>query len=167
MARKIRTEKDRRNKIKKIIIIVVILIILVAVAGVCLWKFVFDKPTPKATTVNVLDSISEYGYSLNDKDSKYFKAEYDELSKLDEEIELVENIEDENISDIQKIEIENGDIEKVNSFSNKIEDTWEKYQKFLAYYIEHDEIEKIGDKLNVIQKQTKIQDYRRCKTSNF
>jgi len=92
---------------------------------------------------------------------------YDELSKLDEEIELVENIEDENISDIQKIEIENGDIEKVNSFSNKIEDTWEKYQKFLAYYIEHDEIEKIGDKLNVIQKQTKIQDYRRCKTSNF
>lgn len=82
MARKIMTEKDRKKKKIRIIVTVVVFIALFAVGGFCLWKFALNKPAPKATTVNVLDSISEYGYSLNDKDSKYFKSEYDELSKI-------------------------------------------------------------------------------------
>lgn len=82
MARKIVTEKDKKNKRKKIFIIALVVILLVAIGGFCIWKFVINKPTQKPAVITVLDSIKEYGYSLNDKDSKYFKSEYDELHKI-------------------------------------------------------------------------------------
>lgn len=51
--------------------------------GLFAWKFVFNKPVEKkVVNVKVLDSLDEYGYSLSDKDSKYFKKEYEELKKI-------------------------------------------------------------------------------------
>lgn len=82
MARKVITEKDKKNKKKKIIIISLIVVALVAVGAFCLWKFVINKPTSKPTTITVLDNYEEYGYSLNDKDSKYFKSEYEKLKDI-------------------------------------------------------------------------------------
>ncbi len=82
MARKIDTEKEKKKGKKKIIIIMMV-IVLLGVGGFCLWKYVVKKPQSKAQVVTVLDkSLDEYGYSLTDKDSKYFKAEYEELKEL-------------------------------------------------------------------------------------
>lgn len=36
---------------------------------------------------------------------------------------------------------------------------WEKNEKILSYYLEHDEVEKIGNSINLIKKQIEIRDY--------
>ncbi len=83
MVRKVKTEKGKKKQVKKIIIIVLITIILIALFGFCLWKFVFDKKDNKvAQPVKILDSLDEYGYDLSDKDSSYYKKEYESLKSL-------------------------------------------------------------------------------------
>ncbi len=91
MARKIITEKDRKNKRKKIFFMIVLFLAVLAIGGFCIWKFVINKSSPSAAVIKVLDnSLEEYGYLLNDKDSKYFKNEYDELKKILQSSEINE-----------------------------------------------------------------------------
>lgn len=49
---------------------------------------------------------------------------------------------------------ENPDMEAKNLLTE-----WEKNEKILSYYLEHDEIEKIGNNINLIKKQIEIRDY--------
>lgn len=84
MARKIKTEQDKKKKKNKIIIILIAIVILVA--GVfCVWKFVINKdPHKVAQPTKILDSLEEFGfdYTLSDRDSAYYKKEYEELKKI-------------------------------------------------------------------------------------
>jgi hypothetical protein len=72
------------------------------------------------------------------------------LGTLDKKVVEVDKIsENENYKNQDELEEE----------SQKIVDKWEKIHKVLACYIEHDEIEKVADKLKLIQKQIKIQEF--------
>lgn len=60
-----------------------------------------------------------------------------------------------------KSEIEKENIEN-NNIQNRINETyelWQKKEKILAYYIEHDELEKIGSKLNLIRGDIQSENY--------
>ena len=82
MARKIDTEQSKAKKRKKIIFIILGIIILV-IAGILVYKFVFNKDDNKTIVpIKVLDSNDEYGYTLSDKDSKLYKDEYNKLKEL-------------------------------------------------------------------------------------
>lgn len=83
MARKINTEKEKKKSKKNMIIIFMIIIVIIGGGCFYVWKFGFRKTQSKAQVVTVLDkSLDEYGYALTDKDSKYFKAEYEELKEI-------------------------------------------------------------------------------------
>ena len=75
------------------------------------------------------------------------------LISLDEMINTIDENEEGNYDK------ENSE-EDIEDYSKDIVKKWETYQKVLAFYIEHDEIEKIGDKLNILEKQVKIEEYR-------
>ena len=65
----------------------------------------------------------------------------------------------ENIDDM----IENGE-----NASEKIEETikeWEEKEKIMSYYMEHDELEKIGSNIYLIQKQVKIEAFDEARTT--
>ena len=73
MARVVQTEKVKKGKKNKILIIVGIILVLV-VASLLLYKFFFKKGESRTRIeVKVLDSMEEYGYSLSDNDSKFYK----------------------------------------------------------------------------------------------
>ena len=48
---------------------------------------------------------------------------------------------------------------EANDKSKQLLDKWDKFQKLLSCYIEHDEIEKVGDKINLLEKQVRIENY--------
>lgn len=82
MARVVQTEKIKKNKKNKILIIVAIILVAVAVSLI-LYKFVFNKGESRTRIeVKVLDSMEEYGYSLSDNDSKFYKEEYEKLKEI-------------------------------------------------------------------------------------
>lgn len=83
MARKVKTEKEvKKNKKKKFLIIFIVLIVII-LAGVLVWKFAFANNEPKtAVEIKELDNLVEYKYTLTDKDSKYFKSEFEVLKDI-------------------------------------------------------------------------------------
>lgn len=73
---------------------------------------------------------------------------------------------DDMILDLESIEedIFNNNIENDN-LSGKIEDIYSKWKEkynYLAYYIEHDELEKLEMQLISIRANIKVEDYDRC-----
>lgn len=54
-----------------------------------------------------------------------------------------------------EIEGENYDKEKLENFSEKARDEWRKREDILSCFIEHDEVEKINTKLDVLYTQVK------------
>ena len=93
MARIIETEqKKKKSKLKGILITVLIIGLLVG-GGFALWKFVFDKEDKKPVVeVKQLDNLKDYAYVLTDRDSKYFKSEFEVLKSIvnKEEVNLEE-----------------------------------------------------------------------------
>ena len=84
MARVIETEqKKKRSKIKTLFVWLLI-IALIAGAGFALWKFVINKEDDKkpVQVAVELDNLKDYGYALTDRDSKYFKSEFDVLKGI-------------------------------------------------------------------------------------
>lgn len=84
MARVIETEqKKKRSKIKTLFVWLLI-IALIAGAGFALWKFVINKEDEKkpVQVAVELDNLKDYGYALTDRDSKYFKSEFDVLKGI-------------------------------------------------------------------------------------
>lgn len=68
-----------------------------------------------------------------------------------------------NVVSIMNEKLENIDISISNKKlpideMNELIDEWEKREKLMSYYLEHDEIEKIGDKIYLLRKQIEIED---------
>lgn len=85
MARKVKTEQEKKKSRRKAIIISLVVLLIVALAGFCIWKFVINKGATKvAQPTKILDSLEEFGYNydLSDRDSAYYKKEYEELKKI-------------------------------------------------------------------------------------
>lgn len=81
MARKIKTAQEKKKTLQRALIVVVVLIVVI-----CIGIFVFinlKKEEPKnAIQVNILKQNDNYGYTLTDKDSEYFKTEFDKLISI-------------------------------------------------------------------------------------
>lgn len=83
MARKVVTEQGKKKKILKKVLIALLIIILVVGAGFLIWKLVDKDDKPKTVVeIKELDNLEEYKYALTDKDSKYFKSEYEVLKEI-------------------------------------------------------------------------------------
>ncbi len=82
MARKVKTEQVKKKSRFKIIMIILIIILLAGIAflGYKLWPR--EEKTKEPAPVKILDSIDDYGYSLSERDSKYYKSEYENLKKI-------------------------------------------------------------------------------------
>lgn len=91
MARKIKTEQEKKKTKKRIIIIITILIVLIGIA-VAVWFLFFNKEEPKKVVqVKELDNLGEYSYVLTDRDTDFYKSEFEVLK----EIVNVENVDEE------------------------------------------------------------------------
>ena len=69
-------------RIKKQVWIVVGLVILAAIGGFLLYYFLKPEPAKEQFKINVLDTISEYGYEIDNRDSELLKQEFEELKKI-------------------------------------------------------------------------------------
>ena len=89
--------------------------------------------------------------------NNYTDLSIEEMSGKLDEIDMMLDEVDKNGEDVKSIEnISEIDIEKK---SKEMVDKWIEKQKFLNCYIEHNEIEKVSDKIHLIDKQIKIEDY--------
>lgn len=76
--------KLKKKKRKKKILLILVLIIIV-VGGILVYNFKFKNKngsSKNVVTVKVVDSLDDYGYSISDKDSKYYKSEFENLKKI-------------------------------------------------------------------------------------
>ena len=81
MVKEIETKKDKkRRKFKKILVVFGVLL-LIGGFGFLIWKMLGKEPK-MVVEIKELDNLKDYGYTLTDKDSKYFKEEYEELKKI-------------------------------------------------------------------------------------
>ena len=81
MARKIKTKKEKKKIRKKIFIAIIVL--LLVVSAIVLVVINFNKGESKnVVQVNILKQDDNYGYTLTDKDSEYFKSEFDKLIEI-------------------------------------------------------------------------------------
>lgn len=69
-------------RIKKQVWVVLILVVVVAIGGVLLYCFLKPKPEKEQFKLNVLDTISEYDYKIDNRDSELFKKEFEELKVI-------------------------------------------------------------------------------------
>ena len=77
------------SKKYKIILIILGILIAICVALLAFKYFVFDKNNKKpAVTTSIVDKMDDYGYVLDDKDSKLFKEKYYELKDILEKEEI-------------------------------------------------------------------------------
>lgn len=90
MARIVETQQTKKKSKLKSFLITILVIGLVVGGGFALWKFVFDKEEKKTITeVKELDNLKDYGYVLTDRDSEYFKKEFEALKKIVNQDEVV------------------------------------------------------------------------------
>lgn len=83
-----KNKKIKKSKKKKVLIILLLLIIIL-VGGFMAYKFIFNKTETKIETKSkVVDSISKYGYTISDTDTKLFKSKFNELKKVLNEKEI-------------------------------------------------------------------------------
>ena len=82
MARKVKTEQDKKKSKKKIIIIISILLLLI-ITAVVVWLLFFNKEEPKKVVeVKELDNLGEYSYVLTDRDTEFYKSEFEILKEI-------------------------------------------------------------------------------------
>ena len=72
----------------KIMLFLIIALVIIAIAGVIVYKTVFNKPEVKET--KVLKTIDAYGYELKDNKSKRYKELFKELEEILLETEVNE-----------------------------------------------------------------------------
>ncbi len=69
-----------KKKYKRILIIILI-VVLLAIISFVIYKILLNNKTEEEV-VNVVDSISEYGYNLDDRDTELMKSTYEELKNI-------------------------------------------------------------------------------------
>lgn len=84
MARVVQTENVKKKKREKNFVLILLLLIIVIAGGVFLYlKFFKKKPVERERTENkIIDSMTDYGYSLRENDSDYYKEEYENLKNI-------------------------------------------------------------------------------------
>lgn len=83
MARVVQTEKVKRRKKKNTVLIVLLIIILAVGATFLCLKLFKKKPADRQRTeIKIIDTVSDYGYSLKENDTAYLKEEYENLKKI-------------------------------------------------------------------------------------
>lgn len=82
MARKIKTEKTKKKSKKKVIVTVSVVVVIVLLAIVAWMLFFKNDGTKTIVEVKELDNLVEYQYVLTDRDTKYYKQEFEELKKI-------------------------------------------------------------------------------------
>ena len=70
----------KRRRLKKGFIILIIIIIVLALVVLLVGKNLLSN-NKKTNKVEVSDNIEEYGYELNDNETKYYKSLFNELKK--------------------------------------------------------------------------------------
>ena len=68
-----------KKKYKRILIIILI-VVLLAIISFVIYKIFLNNKTEEV--VNIVDSISEYGYNLDDRDTELMKNVYEELKDV-------------------------------------------------------------------------------------
>ena len=82
MARVVKTEQQKKkSKIKTVLIVLAVILVIVG-GGFAVYKLVFDKEEKVKQEIKEIDNLKDYGYTLTDNDSKYFKSEFKELKKI-------------------------------------------------------------------------------------
>jgi len=67
----------------KVLLAIIITLILIGIGLYCYKRFFYKKIDDKPiTTVTVTNSIDEYGYTLEDRDTELFKTKFEELKNL-------------------------------------------------------------------------------------
>lgn len=69
-----------KKKYKRILIIILI-VVLLAIISFVIYKILLNNKTEEEV-VNVVDSISKYGYNLDDRDTELMKSTYEELKNI-------------------------------------------------------------------------------------
>lgn len=72
-------KKKRKIKLKKILIILILLAIIIYIGIYMINKKKSNKPTKE---VEVIDSIDDFGYQLNDNETKYYNELFNNLKDL-------------------------------------------------------------------------------------
>ena len=84
------------------------------------------------------------------------------VNKMSERLDVISQIVFDNInSNANEINTENSNIEKnkIKQEVEKLENTWNELQEKLAYYIEHDELEKVETQIYAIKGFYEIEKY--------
>ena len=55
--------------------------------------------------------------------------------------------------------LDDSEEENIEEMAKNILETWRKQDNILSFYIEHDEIEKVANKINLLNKQVEISNY--------
>lgn len=71
----------KKNK-KKIVIVMLIFIIILSIGGLFLYQFFKGIDTPETKVVEVLDTIKNYDYHLEDRDTEIYKDNFMKLKEL-------------------------------------------------------------------------------------
>ena len=80
------------------------------------------------------------------------------VNEVNKELEIVNKKIEEGYVDNEFVLGKN--IEKdIRKISKKVLEKWRKQDNILSFYIEHDEIEKVSDKINLLNKQIEIANY--------
>lgn len=83
MARVVQTDKIKKKKRKNVVLIVIIVLILVVSSVLLCLKFFKKKPPERERSeIKIIDSMTDYGYSLKENDSAYYKQEYENLKNI-------------------------------------------------------------------------------------
>ena len=80
------------------------------------------------------------------------------VNEVNQELEIVNKKIEEGYVDNEFVLGKN--IEKdIRKISKKVLEKWRKQDNILSFYIEHDELEKVSDKINLLNKQIEISNY--------
>ena len=96
MARKVKTEKQKKRKIGRVILNIFIVLLAIGIlggTGYFVFKYLSkdNESKKEAVEIVVLDSLDEYGYNLSDTDTDLFKDEYNILKDILNEEKIKED----------------------------------------------------------------------------
>lgn len=120
------------------IILSIIVILIITIIAFALYMYLNPIEKKEQIKINVLDSISEYGYTLDDRDSDLFKDEFAKLKEIIDGNEIDEEKYSEEVARLFvidlysiKTKVNKYDVggkefyhtDKVTMFENKVKDT--------------------------------------------
>ncbi len=71
-----------RKRYKIGLIVISVLLIIVTVLGMLKMFFKEEKPEKEANVSSIISNISDYGYTLDDRDTKYMKEAFEQLKEI-------------------------------------------------------------------------------------